>query len=206
MKELLSSYELKKDEIRKRLKEFREILNKSEEEIFTELVFCILTPQSKAHSCSMAVNDLFESKVIFSGNARSIESRLKSRVRFHKTKARHIIKARDFILNGGIKAKLVGSPPEIREWLVQNVYGLGYKEASHFLRNIGLGEELAILDRHILKNLVKHGVIKEIPKSLTRKRYMEIEGKMKKFSENSGIPVSHLDLLFWSEETGEVFK
>lgn len=201
--DILSSYKTKKNEIQKRLDEFRKA--KSDEGLFAELVFCILTPQSKAHSCDLAVRDLFESKVIFSGNARAIESRLKSSVRFHKTKARHIIKARSF-LNNGIKAKLVGSPTDVREWLVQNVYGLGYKEASHFLRNVGLGEELAILDRHILKNLVKHGVIKEIPKSLTRKRYMEIEGKMKKFSGNLGIPVSHLDLLFWSEETGEVFK
>ncbi|MBI2076356.1 MAG: N-glycosylase/DNA lyase [Candidatus Aenigmarchaeota archaeon] len=204
MDELLSSYNAKKNEIQKRLEEFREA--RSEEGLFAELVFCILTPQSKAYACDRAVRDLFESRVIFSGNARAIESRLKSKVRFHRTKAGHIIKARDFILVNGIKGKISGEPAEVREWLVKNVYGLGYKEASHFLRNIGLGEELAILDRHILKNLVRHGVIKEIPKTMTRKKYFEIEESMKKFSEKVGIPISHLDLLLWSEETGKIFK
>ena len=97
-------------------------------------------------------------------------------------------------------------PVEAREWLVANVRGLGYKEASHFLRNVGRGEELAILDRHVLKNLVKHNAIEEIPKTLTKKRYMEIEQKMKEFSQKVSIPLAHLDLLFWSEEAGRVFK
>ena len=89
---------------------------------------------------------------------------------------------------------------------MKNVNGLGYKETSHFLRNIGLGKNFAILDRHILKNLKRYGVIKSIPKTLTRKKYLEIERKMKKFSEKIKIPLAELDLLFWSEETGEIFK
>ena len=93
-----------------------------------------------------------------------------------------------------------------REWLVQNVKGIGYKEASHFLRNIGFGEELAILDRHILKNLKFFGAIEEIPRSLPRKKYFEIEKKMKKLAEKVKISMSHLDLVLWYKETGEVFK
>ena len=95
---------------------------------------------------------------------------------------------------------------ETREWLVSNVKGFGYKEASHFLRNIGFGSDIAILDRHILKNLKKHGVINEIPKTITKKNYFEIENRMRDFSKRSGIPMAHLDLLFWSNETGEIFK
>jgi len=92
-----------------------------------------------------------------------------------------------------------------REWLVENVKGYGFKEASHFLRNIGY-RELAILDRHILKYLVEFGVIEKVPKSLTKKNYMEIEEKFKQFSGRVGIPMDELDLLFWSLETGEIFK
>lgn len=84
--------------------------------------------------------------------------------------------------------------------------GLGYKEAGHFLRNVGLGEDLAILDRHILKNLVLLGVIDEVPASLTKRRYLEIERRMIEFSKKTGIPMGHLDLLLWSKETGEIFK
>ena len=94
----------------------------------------------------------------------------------------------------------------MREWLVSNLKGIGYKEASHFLRNIGMGKNIAILDRHILKNLQKHGAIKEIPKSLTPKKYVEIENQMRDFSRKVKIPMEEIDLLFWSEETGEVFK
>ena len=83
---------------------------------------------------------------------------------------------------------------------------MGYKESSHFLRNVGFGDDIAILDRHIMKNLVKYGVIEEIPKSLTDKKYLEIEEKMRKFASGVGIPMAHLDLLWWSEETGEIFK
>lgn len=201
---LITSYNSKKDAIEKRLREFKEV--SSEEDIFAELVFCILTPQSKAHSCDKAVKELFASKAVF-GKLNRIKKCLKTNVRFHNTKARHIIRARDlFLSNGGIKRHLKGDPADLREWLVKNVYGLGYKEASHFLRNVGIDENLAILDRHILKNLVKYGVIKEIPKSLTRKRYLEIEKRVNEFGDAIGIPPAHLDLLFWSHETGEIFK
>ncbi len=93
-----------------------------------------------------------------------------------------------------------------REWLVSNVNGLGYKEASHFLRNIGMGEKFAILDRHILRNLNAFGVIESIPAIVSKKRYLQIEECMTGFAEDVQIPLSHLDLLFWYKEVGEVFK
>lgn len=34
---------------------------------------------------------------------------------------------------------------ETREWLVGEISGMGYKEAGHFLRNIGMGENKTIL-------------------------------------------------------------
>ncbi len=192
----------KKESIEKRLSEFRE--EKSEEDVFAELVFCLLTPQSKARICDRAVKKLIEKKLLLSGSEDDIKSWLAG-VRFRNGKARYITEARKLIVR--LKSILKNNnPKELRQWLVKNVKGIGYKEASHFLRNVGLGEELAILDRHILKNLLKHKVIEDLPKSLTPKRYLEIEGKMKAFSEKTGIPMAHLDLLFWSEETGEIFK
>src|SRR5260370_42324176 len=97
-------------------------------------------------------------------------------------------------------------PLELREWLIENGKGLGYKGASYFLRNIGLGEGFAILDRHILRNLNRLGVITEIPISITKKRYLEIEEKLRRFATEIGIPLADLDLLFWSRETGWIFK
>ena len=94
---------------------------------------------------------------------------------------------------------------ELREWLVKNVKGLGYKEASHLLRNIGY-RNLAILDRHILRNLVRVGVLKQIPKSISRLNYLETEKKFLGYSKKINIPMDELDLLFWSMETGEILK
>jgi N-glycosylase/DNA lyase len=97
------------------------------------------------------------------------------------------------------------SSADLRVWLVQNVHGLGWKEASHFLRNIG-HRNLAILDRHILKNLKRHNVVKRLPKTLTPRRYLSIEAQFARFSEAVGITIDELDLFFWSRETGEILK
>ena len=86
-----------------------------------------------------------------------------------------------------------------------NVNGIGYKESSHLLRNIGR-KNLVILDRHILKNMIKYNAIKEIPKSLSKNKYLEIEDKFIKLAKENNISIDELDLLFWSMETGEVFK
>ena len=205
---LLSRYEAKKGAIKARLAEFRKVLEKSDDDVFAELCFCLLTPQSKAKMCDKAIQRLKENGMLFSGKSDEIAKNLYG-VRFPNNKSKYVEEARkSFCENGKIRIKdrLDADPYTLRESLVKNIKGLGYKEASHFLRNVGLGEDLAILDVHILKNLERFKVIDEIPKTLTRKRYLEIEEKMKAFARETGIPLAELDLLFWSEETGEIFK
>jgi len=209
--ELKNSYNKKKSEIKKRLEIFKKVWEKSDEDVFVELCFCLLTPQSKAIAADRAIKNLVEKNILFSGDKEQISKELtNSGVRFHKNKSKYIVEAREFFTNDGkidIKSKLnKGNTDNKREWLVENVKGLGYKEASHFLRNIGLGFELAILDRHIMENLMKYRVIDEIPECLSRKCYLTLEEKMKKFSKKLNIPLAELDLLFWSEKTGEIFK
>ncbi|MFH1352625.1 MAG: hypothetical protein ABIH68_03510 [bacterium] len=94
----------------------------------------------------------------------------------------------------------------LRRWLVKNVRGYGFKEASHFLRNIGRGTELAILDRHILKNLLALKVIRKIPGHLSAKDYLSVERKFLNLSRKIKIPAEHLDLLLWCRETRDIFK
>lgn len=210
-REIKELYEMRKSDIERRLKEFKELFeNSNDDRIFAELIFCLLTPQSKAKICWKAVENLMEKDLLIRGSYEQVLRELKG-VRFKKNKAKYIIEARKtFTRENEIRIKSVISSfsdsKKAREWLVKNVKGMGYKEASHFLRNIGFGEDLAILDRHILKNLRLLGVIEDMPKTLTKKRYMEIENKMREFSRDIGIPLSHLDLLFWSKETGEIFK
>ena len=208
---LKQDYKKIKNEIISRLKEFKEIWKMGDDnEVFEELVFCLLTPQSKARICWETVLFLKQDNSLYTDDQERLSFKL-NRVRFRNNKAKYIINARSLFMKNNriIIKKLISemkNPFEIREYFVKNVKGMDYKEASHFLRNIGLGEEFSILDRHILKNLLKYGVIDEIPYSLSRKVYINIEKKMKDFSKNIGIPVSHLDLLFWYKETGEVFK
>ena len=119
--------------------------------------------------------------------------------------------ARDFFTVNediSIKAPLreLRGEKDKREWLVMKIKGIGFKEASHFLRNIGMGKELAILDRHILKNLVLLGVIDDIPKTLSKKNYLAIERKMCGFAKEIKIPLEHLDLVLWYKEKNEIFK
>src|SRR3990170_6741833 len=208
--ELHKLYQERRDAIRARLSEFKQVLQRSEEDVFAELCFCLLTPQSSAKTCWDAVTRLRERSLLLKGSQQDIEPVLNS-VRFKDTKARYIVEARALFSKDVallIKPQITSyyNPYELREWLVENVKGLGYKEASHFLRNIGLGEEFAILDRHILRNLARLSVIPENPVSLTKKRYLEIEEKVRRFSKEIGIPMADLDLLLWSKETGWIFK
>ncbi|MEA3506202.1 MAG: N-glycosylase/DNA lyase [Elusimicrobiota bacterium] len=195
-----------KDDIAARLTEFSGIWKTdSDEGLFGEMVFCLLTPQSRARSCWRAVKNLKDKDMLFRGPPEKITPLLKG-VRFKNNKTKYIIMARKQYPK--IKNKITSHRDslKLRSWLAENVCGLGYKESSHFLRNIGLGEDVAILDRHILKNLKLLGVIRSVPANISKKKYFQIEGKMKKFSASCGIPLDCLDLLLWAREAGEIFK
>lgn len=221
-KQVLKSYNIVKDEMRSlwkpmairiqaRLDEFKRFRERStEREMFAELAFCLFTPQSKAKLCWAAVETLTAKGLLLQGSQNGICREL-NRVRFKNNKARYVLLARrQFTVNGRLTVKKTvfsfRTDIEAREWLVANVKGIGYKEAGHFLRNIGFADNLAILDRHILRNLQRMGVIDEIPATLSKARYLDIEKKMRSFADKIGIPFLHLDLLLWCRETGEIFK
>ena len=201
--ELRAAHHARGSDIRRRLAEFAAV---PREEYFAELVYCLLTPQSSALNAARAVDALrtagcWDRPEITAGILR----RASAYIRFHNTKAQRVAEA--FAAFDTIAGKLhtTADARSLRAWLVDNVTGLGWKEASHFLRNIGL-RNLAILDRHILKNLSHHGVLASIPAALTPKRYTDIERRFDRFAAAVGIPMDELDLLFWSNETGEILK
>ena len=209
LNELLSNYRKKRYQIKKKLKEFGDLYKSNDECIFKELCFCILTPQSKAIYCDEAVKELVRSGLLLKGEKSDIKANLR-RVRFPNSKASYLIAARKAFKKRGrfdLKSKIdEGNIFKTREWFVKNIKGLGYKEASHFLRNIGFGNDIAILDIHILRSLKRYGIIKKIPSLINRKIYLNVENKMRGFSLKIGIPLQELDLLFWSEQTGFIFK
>jgi len=191
-----------KEIIEERIREFEIAGKRSEEDIFSELCFCLLTANFKAEE-SIKIQ-----KEIGSGFLKLSEEMLYKKLRmlshrYPRARARYIIEAR--VYRNRLK-KLLGSGDgiEIREWLVKNVKGLGYKEASHFLRNVGF-KNLAIIDFHIVDFLVSHKVI-ERPKYLTKKKYLEIERILKNIGRRLGLDMARLDLLLWYMETGRVLK
>ncbi len=198
------------DTIVGRLNEFKQKYKKMEEPILWELIFCLLTPQSRAKTCWRAVEKMKEKQVHLQPSRETIISLIHG-VRFKYKKGEYILEAIKKFMPGegeSLKRLLENIENDMlrRDFLVKEIKGLGMKEASHFLRNIGWGEDIAILDRHILKNLRFYGVIDKLPSSISRGNYLEIEKKMREFSLQIGIPMSHLDLLLWYKETGEVFK
>ncbi len=197
---------LKKSEIKKtidsRIKEFKSFSKKDDKEWFKEMCFCILTANSTAEQCIKVhchVGDGF-----LTLNKGSLQKKLQSvGCRFHNKRAEYINSSIQY--KNSLKKiiqKLKNN--EKRDWLAENIKGLGYKETSHFLRNVGY-DDFAIIDFHIIDILVDNKIIKE-PKSLNRNNYLEIEGKLRELSKKLGLTLAELDLYLWYIETGKVLK
>lgn len=182
----------------------------TDRDLFIQLVFCLLTPQSKARQCWRAVERLLETDLLFSGSDRDIAMEIPI-VRFRNKKALFIVEARRRFYSVACVSLRTSleryrNNHDKRSWLIATVKGYGTKEASHFLRNIGFGSDLAILDRHILKNLVAHGVIDGVPSNMSPARYRAIESSMVNFSRSINIPLDYLDFVLWYKETGDIFQ
>jgi len=118
--------------------------------------------------------------------------------------AEYIIEARRY--KNELKSLIASfdNEEELREWLVKNIKGLGYKEASHFLRNIGF-KNFAIIDFHIINLLAKYDIIKK-PRTLTKIKYLEIETILRNIAKNLGVSLAELDLYLWYLETKKILK
>lgn len=185
--------------IDERMDSFKEKWEKRDE-WFSELCFCILTANSSAK-----IGIKIQNEIDFVNLSKEEISKELKRLgyRFYNRRAEFIIAARKFSNLKEILANKDGK--EMREWLVKNVKGIGYKEASHFLRNVGV-KGLAILDRHILKNMCKNGLIDEIPAKLNKRKYLEIEKILEEVAKSIGMDMGELDLYLWWMETGKVLK
>lgn len=199
MKNILEKYKKQKEEIKSRLEEFK---NLKENKQFQELLFCLITPQSNAQRCWQAIEQISKLK---NPTKQKIFNILKTKTRFHKTKTNYILNAEETWQK--IKPLLKNlNIPQLRENIAQTVKGFGLKESSHFLRNIGLSNnEVAILDRHILKNLQRFNLIKET-EIKSQKHYLQIEKIYLNFANSINIPADELDMLWWSQENGGIFK
>lgn len=197
-------YIQRSDEIRRRLDDFASV---ERSQWFYELCFCLMTPQSSAVHASMVQAELESMDFLTIGQDVLELLRAPERyIRFHHTKHGRLHRAR----NDWARIEAVIAATDIpardrRNTLREIVDGFGMKESSHFLRNIGL-RGLAIIDRHLLTNMVACGIFTEIPSVSTTTKYLDVEQRFAAYCEAIGIDMDEIDLLFWCAQTGHILK
>jgi N-glycosylase/DNA lyase len=211
VRDLKSDYVTKRPFIVKRLAEFRSAGTQGNRKIFEELCYCILTAGSSAKMGMRTIAVLKD--IIHSAGEQELQQRARAHhVRFWRLRPSYIVQTREYLRDAcGMKLQTLlesfESPVARRDFFAQNksIKGLGYKEASHFLRNVGYSG-YAILDKHILNSLREMGVINPRMRPSGREGYLAIEKKLRQFADEIGIDMDHLDLLLWSRKTGEILK
>ena len=185
-----------------RIKEFKKINKKSNDELFKEMCFCILTANFTAEKTIKIQDQIGE--CFLTDSKTELSKKLKNLGhRFPNTRAEYIVESAKY-RNKLEEITQFHDGKKLREWIVRNVKGLGYKEASHFLRNIGF-DDYAIIDFHIVDILVDHNLI-ERPKTLTKRKYLEIENLLRDLARKTDLSLAELDLYLWYMETGKILK
>ena len=206
-----AAHESRRAEIGARLAEFREVWERgSDARLWEELVYCIFTAGASARMGLSSVEAV--RPLLADGGHDELSAALRGKHRYPVARSGYIMVTRDYLrADCGMrlrdKLESFTDPVARRDWLAKekNVKGLGYKEASHFLRNVGL-RGYAILDKHILRSLAELGVITDSRPPATRARYLETEGALRRFADDIEIDFDELDLVLWSMKTGEVLK
>ncbi len=208
--------------IRQRIKEFKKLGEKGETlfnfkpyidleykaDIFSELSFCLLTANFSAErGIRIQANIGIEGFKKFSVDELTNKLKMYGH-RFPQQRAERIAGARSKI-EKLLKILKEEDPKTIRRLIANpssplKIKGMGYKEASHFLRNIGF-KNIAILDRHVIRFLVSNKLIKPF-KTLTPKIYEETEKRVEDISREMNMDMATLDLIVFYKATGKVLK
>jgi len=152
------------------------------------------------------------SHLLMDGSHAELTKALQGVHRYPVARPGYIVVTRDYLREDcgmRLRERLMSfdDPIARRDWLARErrIKGLGYKESSHFLRNIGF-RGYAILDKHILRSLAELGEIVSPDPPATRTRYLETEERLRQFSRRIGVDFDELDLVLWSMKTGEILK
>jgi N-glycosylase/DNA lyase len=210
---VIATHRARRREIRKRLGEFDEVWRKgSDARLWEELAYCIFTAGASARMGIASVDAV--RTLLLEGQPEEMTLALKKAGahRFPVARPAYIVTTRNYFRQNfrmQLRKRLrsFSDPFERRDWLAQEkqVKGLGYKESSHFLRNIGIRGH-AILDKHVMRCLTEVGVTDSIKPPATRKKYLEIEQEFGRFAKDVGVDFDELDLVLWSMKTGEILK
>lgn len=208
---IVDTHKKRRGEIRQRLREFAAIgRSGTDVNLLEEMVFCFFTGGCSAR---MGLNSLEAIKpILLTADQPELANALVGHHRYPNARARYVATSRDFLreqygLKLRKKLQSFDCRLERRDWLVREkgIKGLGYKEASHYLRNIGY-KGYAILDKHVLNCLAELKIIDDPKPPNTRLRYLNTEDKLRKLTELTGIDFDELDLVLWSMKTGVILK
>ena len=211
IEKIREAHRARRAEIQARLEEFAEVWRgASDARLWEELVFCIFTAGASARMGLRSVEAV--RSLLARGTHEELAGALQSKHRYPRARSGYIVVTREY-LEGDCRMRLrerlegFADPFERRDWLARErgIKGLGYKESSHFLRNVGL-RGYAILDKHILRCLAEIGVIESPLPPATRARYLDTEERLRGFARDLGVDFDELDLVLWSMKTGEILK
>src|SRR5947209_92200 len=213
MEHLHGAYQHRKREIRARLREFHCIWQTgSDALLWEEMVYCIFTAGASAKMGMKSV-EAFRPLLVSGAQREMTTAVIAARAhRFPNERPGYVVVTRDYLqqtysMRLRDRLRSFRDPFERRDWLARDprVKGLGYKESSHFLRNVGF-KGYAILDKHIVRCLYELRVVDSPRPPTSRGRYLETEKKMREFAARAAIDFDELDLLLWSMKTGEILK
>jgi N-glycosylase/DNA lyase len=211
LEKIRAAHRARRREIRSRLAEFAEVRRTAtDERLWEELVFCIFTAGASARMGLNSVGAV--RRLLARGTQNELAAALQSKHRYPNSRAGYIVVTREFLEQScGLRLRerleSFKDPLERRDWLAREkgIKGLGYKESSHFLRNVGY-RGYAILDKHILRCLAEVGVIESPQPPATRSRYLQTEERLRRFAASIAVDFDELDLVLWSMKTGEILK
>jgi len=184
-----------------KMQDFHNLLSAKNNILFQELCFCLMTANFNAEK-SLKIQTALKNKFLTLSEKKLAEKLKELGHRHPNVRAKYIVEARQYNLQNILhkhKEEL-----ELRNYLAKTIKGLGFKEASHFLRNIGY-TNLAIVDFHIVDLLVKNKLLEE-PKTITPKIYLQVEQILKDIAKRAKMSLAELDLYLWYIETGKVIK
>ena len=211
IEQVIKAHRERRDEIKQRLSEFDLVWKEgSDARLWEEMVYCFFTGGCSAKMGLRSVDAV--RPLLGSGSQPEIASALTGVHRYPNARARYVFASRAFLkehCNLELRKKLESFECRLerRDWLVREkgIKGLGYKEASHFLRNIGL-KGYAILDKHVLKCLAELKIIDTPKPPNTRSKYLRVEDQLRDLTERTKIDFDEMDLVLWSMKTGQILK
>ncbi|MCK5602274.1 hypothetical protein KAR91_10405 [Candidatus Pacearchaeota archaeon] len=195
-----------------------------EQDIWTELIACILGSQvSYEHAKSalahlkemgllnakeIVINPLIYEKSISQELSKPLyrpkrANGLGRKYRYPIIRARHICQTTLSVYNSGNSLKLMlhraRDEKSVRNTIMKYCKGIGPKQASLFLRNIGFGTNLAIIDTHIF-NFMKHKnlITESIDNIKSKYDYFNIEKDFIQYAESKNVSPGNLDLAIWA--------